>query len=605
MAQRQASRLELFEQRAERAAEKLRQKISPRTSHAPDGWQTAPLSWWRERWSDAEIRRLFIESFLMVRNKFAGNELVPFRLNEIQRELHCSNARKRAVLKGRKGGVSRYYLARYFADAVVMSGTVVRVVPHDPDTADEFWQALQTFYENLPRHVKPATRYYSQDLIEFFDPVKGTTDSRITTQTVQPGSEDKGRGQAITRLHLTEVPFYQGDQAKALLALLEAAAEGEIVAESTAGGVEGFHGLYTQGKAYKGGWRSQFFEWWWKRDYQVEGARIAMVDAVSVLAMPGEKVASFDAERLLAAQVTPREKWVCWKIRNHLRRMGALEFGYAPWWSAHVAPYLAWRRQKIEAIGADNFAVEYPENDVDCFALTGRPLVNERYLKVTCSASEPIAGHWYTLTVDASLGLANGDPAAIQIVDDFSGRQVFAEENHLPPDLLASRVGELSDKYNGALIVPERNGPGIALINELITLGYETRIYRELSAEQRRNIESGKTTLEQEQERAQWGFQTTNANKGPMGLELERAIRSGDLGLSHPETVAQLRLCVWNDNGKGWAARSGYHDDLSVALAINCFVRRVAMGSGGGFVGVPMEFGSVGLGDVTTSSFVA
>jgi hypothetical protein len=81
----------------------------------------------------------------------------------------------------------------------------VRIVPQDPDTEEEFRADIKTMYENLPPHLKPATKYYSDELIEIKDTVKGTINSRITTASVPPGHEAKGRGQTITDLHLTEV----------------------------------------------------------------------------------------------------------------------------------------------------------------------------------------------------------------------------------------------------------------------------------------------------------------------------------------------------------------------------------------------------------------
>lgn len=612
--------IEELDCRAEVALERARQRVAESNSETQaDFYNHAPLSWWRAHWASRDVRREFIERFIRIRDKYdpSPNKLVPFKLNQIQQHLHQTSTRRNVILKARKGGVSRYWLASFFADAVVMSGQNVRIVLHDPDTAEEFWGDLQTMYESLPAHLRPKTRNYSQELIRFFDRIKGVLDSRLSIQTVQPKRENKGRGKAITHLHCSEVPFWPGDARKAFTSLLEAADTGIAVLESTAGGVEEFHRIYHQAKEGKAKWQRYFFEWWWKADYQVEGARIDFVGRLPYLLLPGERREDFQldldnprtddesqawAARLHAAKLTKREKWVCWRVRNHLRQVGALLGDYTPWWSAHVAPYLAWRRQKIEEIGDETFAVEYPELDTECFALTGRPIVPARYLAVTCSPSEPVPGHEYAIGVDASLGLEGKDQSPIQVVDLFTGRQAHEQQENLPPDLLAFKVAELSDKYNAADIVPERNGPGLALINKLVELGYETRIYRQLSAEQRRAVEDGKLTFDEAMAKAQFGFQTTAENKGPLAIELERAIRTGDLGLSSQALLDQLRVCVWAENGKAWGARSGYHDDLVLALAIVWFAKRSEAGISRGFVGALPEFGSTeGDWTVTTS----
>ena len=245
--------VEALDQRAQVAIERARERVAAETSGTEEDYLHAPLSWWRARWTDRGIKRLFIQSFLKIRDKYdpSPNKLVPFKLNQIQQHLHQTSTRRNVILKARKGGVSRYWLASFFADAVVMSGQNVRIVLHDPDTAEEFWGDLQTMYESLPAHLRPKTRNYSQELIRFFDRIKGVLDSRLSIQTVQPKRENKGRGKAITHLHCSEVPFWPGDARKAFTSLLEAADTGIAVLESTAGGVEELLGAGIAGCGYQ------------------------------------------------------------------------------------------------------------------------------------------------------------------------------------------------------------------------------------------------------------------------------------------------------------------------------------------------------------------
>jgi hypothetical protein len=158
--------------------------------------------------------------------------------------------------------------------------------------------------------------------------------------------------------------------------------------------------------------------------------------------------------------------------------------GYAPkkakWYCDEVAEYLAWRRWKITDLqgGENQFKVEYPENDVDCFEQTGRPVIQSRYLKVTCQPQEAgIDGHEYIIGCDTSLGLESGDPAAIEVLDMTTGRQVHSETLKRSPDLIAYRLAELHQLYNWALVVVEKNNTGIATIRELQRLIPEECIF--------------------------------------------------------------------------------------------------------------------------------
>src|SRR5258705_9032847 len=83
--------------------------------------RNVPLSWWRERWSDRSIRRQFIENFIHVRDAFNGNRLVPMILNDVQVDLHESASGRDCILKSRRQGLSRYWLAAYLSNAVVNS----------------------------------------------------------------------------------------------------------------------------------------------------------------------------------------------------------------------------------------------------------------------------------------------------------------------------------------------------------------------------------------------------------------------------------------------------------------------------------------------------
>ncbi|MEO6392524.1 MAG: hypothetical protein ABIP75_11775, partial [Pyrinomonadaceae bacterium] len=185
-----------------------------------------------------------------------------------------------------------------------------------------------------------------------------------------------------------------------------------------------------------------------------------------------------------------------------------------------------------------------------------------------------------------------GDPAAIQIIDTYNGRQMHEEILKRPPDLLADRLAELSDLYNCADLIVERNGPGIATIRRLMELGYGPRVYRQLSASQTRAVEDGRLTPDEARELAQDGFPTTSLNKPLMGLAIERALRKGELGLSSQAFCDEAHTVIWYDNGS-FGALPGYHDDRFMALAIVWLVVVTRRNELSGFIGVMPETGAI------------
>jgi hypothetical protein len=69
-------------------------------------------------------------------------------------------------------------------------------------------------------------------------------------------------------------------------------------------------------------------------------------------------------------------------------------------------------------------------------------------------------------------------------------------------------------------------------------------------------------------------------------------VRTQALGILSQAFCDQALTVVWNDGG-GFAALSGYEDDLFMALAIGAYILRMEMGSFIGFVGVLPEMGDV------------
>lgn len=570
----------------------------------------APRRWWKDNWHDPNVQKMFLEKYIRIRSKHSENEIIPFRLNDVQNDYLFKKTKRDIILKARQQGISTLILALKLCKAILFSGRNIRFVPHDPEAEEEFWSRLDTMIQNLPSKFKPSTRYYSKELIQFQDQSKELIDSRLTSLNPRPGQENKLRSQTITDAHLTEIPFWQGDQEKVFTALMAAAEKGDITIESTAEGKEKFYFYYQQGKQRRGGWKSFFYEWWWLRENRIEDSRFARLNDDWVLLQANESILDVqkfgdltaedkleNLQKFNAIRVDEDEIKVCEKILAHLKKKNYVE-KTSTWNCWEVAEYLAWRRLKIEELGgADKkrglkiFLVEHPENDEECFDSSARTVISPTYLKVTCEPqASAIPGREYLIAADTSLGQENSDPAAIEVLDLFTGRQVHSEELKISPDLLAFRLVELSEIYNRAIIAVERNNTGIATLKKLEELIEPERIYKELTVAQRRAVEDGRKTYEEAMAEAEFGIATTTANKSLYAIFLERAIRTGELGLSNQEWCDQAQTVVWFSN-KEWGAMQGFHDDRFIALAIANYVRVAKLGEFVGFVGVAPETG--------------
>lgn len=541
------------------------------------------LEWYAADWLGR--KQIFIEREIKIRDAFHRNQLVDFVLNDAQKELLKSSIEASEdpsledfTLKCRRLGISTYYCADYLADCVIEDGHHVRIVAQDPKTVGALMKVVKTMYDNLRDEIRPVSKYNSKYELQF------DNDSRLSVSCVVPGHEEQGRGDTFTRLHLTEIPFWNGDAETAATALCDAAKGGKISGESTAKGVgDWFHRKFTQGKRSEGGIRSHFFEWWWNPNYQIAGAKFSVgtngiyliVGKQSWFELSDEerakaRITDYDEAEQRDKNLPMQSEFSCsMEIGEHLARIGEIEIA-DDWLCDGVARRLAWRRQEIAKKGERKFRVEYPENDVDPFAQTGGSIFDQSYTFVACEPREPEAGHSYLVILDPSIGIeGSGDPAVIAVIDRFTLEQVYSWRGWEKQDSQGRRCCNLSDKYFGAEIVIESN-MGEAAIIEVENRGYEHRLYKYIDVQTQRDIDNGKISMMAAMERARPGLPMTEKTKRTAIMMLEKTWREGDF-----KTCSQ-NLCdeaaVFVQDGNKMSAKAGFHDDEVMTCAMGVFV---------------------------------
>lgn len=546
------------------------------------------LEWYREDWISR--KKIFIEREIKVRDAFQKNALVPFVLNDAQNELlEASNAAsldnsiENFTLKCRRLGISTYYCADYLADAIIENGHHVRIVAQDPMTLAALFRVVKTMYANLRPEIKPDSKYNSKNSLEFNDEAKGVVESKFSVSTVSPGEEEKGRGDTITRLHLTEIPFWKGDAETAATALCDATAGGKISGESTAKGVgDWFHRKYLQGKNREGGIRNHFFEWWWNENYQIDGAKFESFGGEVYLVLNNQTFENLSADEKKKAKITTYDEKdqrennfalqselnCAAEIAKFLYEKNRIDVPFTL--DDEVAKRLAWRRQQIAKRGEKKFRVEYPENDVDPFAQTGGSIFDQSYTQEVFPPREPVPGHAYLVINDPSIGIEEtGDPAIITVIDRFTNEQVYSWRGWEKQDAQARRCCEQSDRYFGADIAIESN-MGEGVIMEIENRGYGYRLYKYIDVQTQRDVDDGRISMMQAIERARPGLPMTDKVKRTAITLLEKAWREGEFKPCSQNICNEATVFV--QNGNKMEAKSGFHDDEIMACAIGQFI---------------------------------
>jgi hypothetical protein len=164
---------------------------------------------------------------------------------------------------------------------------------------------------------------------------------------------------------------------------------------------------------------------------------------------------------------------------------------------------------------------------------------------------EPDPYSEYIIGVDASFG-REFDYSAFHIIDVYNGEQV-AEfySNKTSIHDFAKIIYAEGVKYNTAHVVVERNGLGIALIEEL----FENLEYENMWVD----------------DNADFGIQITTKTRETVLTSLEDALRASKLRIKSERTVSELLTFIITDTGKV-EADTGYNDDLVMSLALTAYV---------------------------------
>jgi len=160
---------------------------------------------------------------------------------------------------------------------------------------------------------------------------------------------------------------------------------------------------------------------------------------------------------------------------------------------------------------------------------------------------EPQPYHTYLIAADASFG-RDRDYSAFHIINLYNGEQV-AEfySNRIGLNEFADIMAQEGIRYNLAFICPERNGLGLALIEQL----FEVHEYENMWTD----------------DRGEMGYLVNNKNRDGILNCLQENLKSSKIKLNSERTFKELTTFIISKTGK-IQAEDGFADDLVMSLAI-------------------------------------
>jgi hypothetical protein len=509
------------------------------------------------------------ERNLKIVNKAA--KVVPLQHNRAQLMLMNAKQRQRKlgcpiriiIVKARQKGLSTGEAAATFEDINRNSNSHACLVSMDIDGTDKVFRMSKTFQRLVPEDVRRQTDKSNRKEIVYSPP----HNSSILCQTA--GKDVLGRGGTTKRGHYTEVAFWANAerQIAALLQEVPKTPESSVVIESTAFGTVGaFHSRYlsavdrVRSKDFTG-FIPLFVPWFVDDEYSMDVPKGMDITLESDHENYGDEQALFRKFGLSVEQLY----WRRWMIQN--------DFDNDLTWFMQEYPS-TWR----EAFQGSGRMVFRP-SDVDemekrcCPAIATVEFYEEdgkvKYRHVNRRSNcwsvwrWPERSHSYVAFGDVAEGILSDQNNPKSDPD----RSVAGIEDRNRKDLPAVYYGrpdtiEFADQfilgckyYNYPWASPEMNSIGQSVLDAFKRAEYPYIYAREHKEEEVQREDSKK-----------YGWKTTVLTRKPMIADLQEVVKTGALIIYDIRIIGEMRVFVWNKQGKA-EAETGEHDDCVVMVA--------------------------------------
>lgn len=149
------------------------------------------------------------------------------------------------------------------------------------------------------------------------------------------------------------------------------------------------------------------------------------------------------------------------------------------------------------------------------------------------------------------------DYSAAIVLETMTGLHVASWHGYCPPDEFSTIVAAIGFYYNTAFIVPEINGPGLAVVTRLSdTIRYDN-LYRTTAF----------NVLDRDPYAPQWGFRTDAHTRPILITRVHEVLNTGTLFTRDADLISELRTMEFDDSGVA-RARGKNKDDRVLALAL-------------------------------------
>lgn len=193
--------------------------------------------------------------------------------------------------------------------------------------------------------------------------------------------------------------------------------------------------------------------------------------------------------------------------------------------------------------------------------------------------NKPVQGEYYFIGADVATGRSR-DYSAFSIMDRY-GEEVGCFKGKVTTDQLSKLLMEMGYKYNNALLAPEVNDIGLAVVSDIQQAKYPNLYYSQKILREKRAREPKTESVP--------GWLTTSKNRPVIIDQLEEDIRKDEVEIKDPFFVQEAYTFIYDESNRpvalGKNKRSSqsseegledesYTDDAILAKAITNYIRK-------------------------------
>lgn len=424
------------------------------------------------------------------------------------------------ILKARQLGFTTEKQLNYLEKVMYYNFITCATISHKKKSAEKIFRIGKFAWDNLDEKIKSQYGVKYDNVRELLFEV---TNSNYFVDV-------ESRGSTINHLHISEFAFIKNPEDIIASTFETVPKGGTITIETTANGLNHGYSFWQDAVNGKNGFKPHFYNWAWDPDYK--------------------ETLPEDDSWINEYREMARAYGLILDVESRLNVTREQFYWY----------YLKARLLK------ELIKQEYPCTAEEAFLSTGKSVFDLFKLMQTVP-KQPIDNRWgvkifyepedkheYIIGIDTAEG-TGGDSTSIEVIDDKELRQVanFIDDK-IRPDQAAQLAVKLSELYNKAFIIPERNSSGLTTVLKLQELGYKKRMFR--------NVAFNKITKKKKDE---LGWRTTSSNRDMMIDDFVELWEDGNFEINSEQTISQMKSFVRKENGKR-EHEDGKNDDSLFGL---------------------------------------